>query len=62
VGTRKHINEVTINKSPAANMLLQQTALVPMPTLVGGLYISSRNKITKGGLRQAQDRCALCEK
>jgi len=40
----------------AANMLLPQTALVPLPTPVEGLNTSSRNKITKGGLRQAQDR------
>ncbi len=37
-------------------MLLPQTALVPLPTPVEGLYISFRNKITKGGLRQAQAR------
>lgn len=37
-------------------MLLPQSAIVPLPTPVEGLYISSRNKITKGGLRQAQDR------
>jgi len=42
--------------TPTYNMLLQQTALVPLPTFVEGWYISSRNKITKGGLRQAQDR------
>jgi len=38
------------------NMRLQQAALVPLPTPVEGLYFSSRNKITKGGLRQAQAR------
>jgi len=37
-------------------MLLPQTALVPLPTPVEGLNSSSRNKITKGGLRQAQAR------
>jgi hypothetical protein len=37
-------------------MLLQQAALVPVTTPVEGLYISSRNEITKGGLLQAQDR------
>jgi len=33
-------------------MLLPQTALVPLLTPVEGLYISSRNKITKGGMRR----------
>lgn len=37
-------------------MRLPQTALVPLPTPVEGLSTSSKNKITKGGLRQAQDR------
>jgi hypothetical protein len=37
-------------------MLLPQTALVPVPIPVEGWYISSRNKITKGGLRQEQNR------
>jgi hypothetical protein len=37
-------------------MRLQQATLVPVPTPVEGLYISSRSKITKGGLRQAQAR------
>jgi hypothetical protein len=37
-------------------MLLPQTALVPLPTPVEAMNISSRNKITKGGLRQAQAR------
>ena len=37
-------------------MRLPQTAHVPVPTPVVGLNTSSRNKITKGGLRQAQAR------
>jgi len=37
-------------------MPLPQAALVPVPTIVEGLNTSSRNKITKGGLRQAQAR------
>lgn len=37
-------------------MRLPQAAIVPVPTPVAGLYISSRNKHTKGGLRQAQVR------
>jgi hypothetical protein len=43
-------------KQTTANMLLPQAALVPAPTPVEGLIPSSRNKITKGGLRQAQAR------
>ncbi len=39
-----------------ANMLLPQAALVPLPSPVEGLNISLSNKITKGGLRQAQAR------
>ncbi len=39
-------------------MLLPQTASVPLPTPVEGLNNSSKNKITKGGMRQAQDRQA----
>jgi hypothetical protein len=35
---------------------LPQTALVPLPTPVEAMNPSSRNKITKGGLRQAQAR------
>jgi len=38
------------------NMLMPQTALVPIPTPVEWLYFSSRNKITIGGLQQAQAR------
>ena len=37
-------------------MLLPQAALVPVPTPVEAVMPSSRNKITKGGLRQAQAR------
>jgi len=37
-------------------MRLLQAALIPVTTHVEGLNTSSRNKITKGGLRQAQDR------
>jgi len=44
------------NEAAATNMLLPQTALVPLPTPVEELNTSSRNKITKGGLRQAQNR------
>lgn len=36
-------------------MRLPQTAIDPPPTPVEGLNISSMNKITKGGLRQAQN-------
>ena len=39
-----------------ANMRLPQAALVPVPTPVEVMIPSSRNKITKGGLRQAQER------
>ena len=41
-------------------MLLPQTALVPLPTPVERLNTSSRNQITKGDMRQAQDRYASC--
>jgi len=41
-------------------MHLPQTALVPLPTPVEGLNTSSKNKITKGGVRQAQGLCASC--
>jgi hypothetical protein len=37
-------------------MRLPQAALVTVPTPDEGLNTSSRNKITKGGLRQAQAR------
>ncbi|MBK8227899.1 MAG: hypothetical protein IPK70_12095 [Flavobacteriales bacterium] len=37
-------------------MLLPQAALVPVTTPVEAMNTSSRNKITKGGLRQAQAR------
>lgn len=43
---------------PATNMLLLQAAIIPLITPVEGSYISSRNKITKGDLRQAQARHA----
>lgn len=39
-------------------MLLLQAAIIPLITPVEGSYISSRNKITKGDLRQAQARHA----
>jgi hypothetical protein len=38
-------------------MRLPQAALVPLPTPVEGVIPSFKNKITKGGLRQAQARC-----
>jgi len=40
----------------AHNLRLQQAALVPLTTPVEAMNTSSRNKITKGGLRQAQAR------
>ncbi len=40
-------------------MRLRQASLVLVTTPVGGWYISSKNKITKGGLRQAQARSLL---
>jgi len=40
------------------NMRLPQAALVPVRTPVEGVIPSSRSKITKGGLRQAQARWA----
>jgi hypothetical protein len=39
-----------------ANMRLPQAALVPVTTHVEAMNVSSRNKTTKGGLRQAQAR------
>ncbi len=42
-------------------MLLPQAALVPLTTPVEAMNTSSRNKITKGGLRQAQARCSACK-
>lgn len=43
-------------RKTAYNMLLPQAALVTVKTPVEGLRTSSRNKITEGGLRQAQAR------
>jgi hypothetical protein len=37
-------------------MRLPQAALVPVLTPAEGLKLSSKTKITKGGLRQAQAR------
>jgi hypothetical protein len=37
-------------------MRLRQAALVPVTTPVEAMITSSKNKITKGGLRQAQAR------
>src|SRR5690606_9991950 len=39
-----------------ANMRFPQAALVPVPTPVAAMITPSKNKITKGGLRQAQAR------
>jgi len=58
----RRVRNTMINRRTTANMLLPQTALVPLPTPVEGLNISSRNKITKGGMRQAQDRWWQSEK
>jgi hypothetical protein len=38
------------------NMRLPQAALVPVTAPIEAMNTSSRNKITKGGLRQAQAR------
>jgi len=47
-----------LESMPWPNMRLQQAALVPVTTTVEAMNTSSKNKITKGGLRQAQARYA----